>query len=61
MVSLGVIKPTVIFPICRKKLIACKDCMRHWILDTCPHSRDFTGDNIELNQFDDMLPFFSDE
>ena len=64
MVCLGVVKPPVIFAICCKKLIACKDCMRHWILDTCPDTpavRGVTGDNTELNQYDDMLSFYRDE
>ena len=61
MVCLGVMKPPAIFAICCKKLIACKDCMRHWIPDTCPHCRGVTEDNIEPKQFDDMLSFFSDE
>ena len=60
-VCLGVMKPTVAFATCCKKLIACKDCMRHWIPDMCPHCRGVTGDNIELKQFADMLSFFSDE
>ena len=59
MVCLGMMKPPVIFATSCKKLIACKDCMRHWIPDTCPHCRGVTGDNIELNEFDDMLSFFS--
>ena len=61
MVCLGVMKPPLLFATCCKKLIACKDCMIHWIPDTCPHCRGLTGDNIELKQFDDMLSFFSDE
>ena len=41
MVCLGVMKPSVIFPICCKRLIACKDCMRHRILDRWPHHSGF--------------------
>ena len=57
MVCLGVMKPPMIFATCYKKLIARKDCMRHWIPDTCPHCRGVTADIIELKQFDDMLSF----
>ena len=57
MVCLGVMKPPMIFATCYKKLIARKDCMKHWIPGMCSHWRGITGDNIELKQFDDMLPF----
>ena len=61
MVCLDLIKPLVTFATCCKKSIACKDCMEHWIPDTCPHRRGITGDNIELNQLDNMFSFFSEK
>lgn len=35
MVCLYVMKPAVIFATRCEKLIAYKDCMRHWVPDTC--------------------------
>ena len=57
IVSLDVMKPPVIFGARCKTLIACKDCMRHWVPDTFPYCRGATGDKIDLYQFDALLHF----
>ena len=54
-------KSAVIFITCRERLIACKDFLRRWIPDTCPRWSGVIGDNIKLNQFDDMLSFFNEK
>ena len=61
MVSLDVMKPPMIFGARCKKLIACKDYMRHCAPDTCPYCSGATGDNIDLYQFDVFLHFRIDQ
>ena len=58
MVCLGVMKPPVIFATCCKKLIACKDCMRHWILGTCPNCRGVLIDDVCLFSVTNRIAFF---